>query len=104
MRQLQEILYKTGLLEVVGDTSIQVGEICFSSNEIKSGDLFVAVKGTRTDGHAFISKAVASGAVAVVCETLPDSLAAGITYVKVADSSVALAVMAANYYDNPSLS
>ncbi len=102
MRQLQEILYKTGLLEVVGDTSIQVDEICFSSNEIKSGDIFVAVKGTRTDGHAFISSAVASGAVAVVCETLPDSLTAGITYIKVADSSVALAVMAANYYDNPS--
>ena len=102
MKQLQEILYKTGLLEVVGDTSIQVDEICFSSNEIKTGDLFVAVKGTRTDGHAFISNAIASGAIAIVCEELPEAIESGITYVRVADTSVALAVMAANYYDNPS--
>ena len=102
MKQLQEILYKAGLLEVVGDTSVHVGEICFNTNEIKPGDLFVAVKGTRTDGHAFISSAVKSGAVAVVCESLPDTLAAGVTFVRVADSSVALAVMAANYYDSPS--
>ncbi|MFM2189731.1 MAG: hypothetical protein RL491_117 [Bacteroidota bacterium] len=102
MKQLQEILYKTGLLEVVGDTSIQVNEICFSSSEIKTGDLFVAVKGTRTDGHAFISNAISSGAIAIVCEKLPETLTSGITYVRVADTSVALAVMAANYYDNPS--
>ena len=102
MKQLQEILYKTGLLEVVGDTSIQVNEICFSSSEIKTGDLFVAVKGTRTDGHAFISNAISSGAIAIVCEKLPEALTSGITYVRVADTSVALAVMAANYYDNPS--
>lgn len=102
MKQLQEILYKTGLLEVVGDTSIQVDEICFSSNEIKTGDLFVAVKGTRTDGHAFISNAINSGAIAIVCESLPEVIIEGITYVRVADTSVALAIMAANYYDNPS--
>lgn len=102
MKQLQEILYKAGLLEVVGDTSVHIGEICFNTNEIKPGDVFVAVKGTRTDGHAFISAAVNSGAIAVVCESLPDNLAAGVTFVRVADSSVALAVMAANYYDSPS--
>lgn len=102
MKQLQEILYKAGLLEVVGDTSVHIGDICFNTDDIKPGDLFVAVKGTRADGHAFISAAVKSGAIAVVCETLPDILAAGVTFVKVADSSVALAIMAANYYDNPS--
>jgi len=77
MKQLQEILYKAGLLEVVGDTSVHIGDICFNTDDIKPGDLFVAVRGTRADGHAFISAAVKSGAIAVVCETLPATLAAG---------------------------
>ncbi|MEY3342440.1 MAG: hypothetical protein RL090_124 [Bacteroidota bacterium] len=102
MRQLQEILYRSGLLEVIGDTSISIEKVTFSSNEVATGDLFVAVKGTRVDGHTFIDQAVQSGAKAVVCERLPETLVPGITYARVADSSIALAFIAANYYDNPS--
>lgn len=102
MKQLQEILYKAGLLEVIGDTSMTVGELCFSTADVKAGDLFVAVRGTRVDGHDYIEKAIQSGASTIVCETMPTNMSAGVTYVKVADSSIALAVMASNYFDNPS--
>lgn len=102
MKQLQEILYKAGLLEVIGDTSMTVGELCSSTADVKAGDLFVAVRGTRVDGHDYIEKAIQSGASTIVCETMPTNMSAGVTYVKVADSSIALAVMASNYFDNPS--
>lgn len=102
MKQLQEILYKAGLLEVIGDTSKTIGTLCSSTNELNHGDLFVAIKGTRVDGHDFIDKAVQSGATTIVCENMPAQKATGVTYVKVADSSIALAVMASNYFDNPS--
>ncbi|MFN5325414.1 MAG: UDP-N-acetylmuramoyl-L-alanyl-D-glutamate--2,6-diaminopimelate ligase [Bacteroidota bacterium] len=102
MRQLKEVLYKSGLLEVVGDTSIDINTVTFNSNEVSSGDLFVAVRGTRVDGHSFINQAVQSGAKAVVCESLPERLEEGVTYAKVADTSIALAYIASNYYDDPS--
>lgn len=102
MRQLQEILYRAGLLEVIGDTSISIEKVTFSSNDIAANDLFVAVKGTRVDGHSFIEQAVQTGATAIVCERLPEIIHPGVTYVRVADSSVALAFIASNYYDNPS--
>lgn len=99
---MQEILYRAGLLEVIGDTSISIEKVTFSSNDIAANDLFVAVKGTRVDGHSFIEQAVQAGATAIVCERLPEIIHPGVTYVRVADSSVALAFIASNYYDNPS--
>jgi UDP-N-acetylmuramoyl-L-alanyl-D-glutamate--2,6-diaminopimelate ligase len=102
MKQLKEILYKAGLLEVIGDTSKNIGAVCSSTNDITHGDLFVAIRGTRVDGHEFIDKAILSGASTIVCEDMPVEFISGITYVKVADSSAALAVMASNYFDNPS--
>ncbi|MFM7079383.1 MAG: UDP-N-acetylmuramoyl-L-alanyl-D-glutamate--2,6-diaminopimelate ligase, partial [Bacteroidota bacterium] len=102
MRQLQEILYRSGLLGVIGNTSVSIEKVTFSSNEVSTGDLFVAVKGTRVDGHSFIEQAVNSGAKAVVCERLPETLVPEVTYARVADTSIALAFIAANYYDNPS--
>lgn len=65
-------------------------------------DVFVAIKGTVTDGHLYIQKAVDLGAKAIVCETLPELLVNGITYVEVQDGNTALAVMASNFYGNPS--
>ena len=74
----------------------------FDSRKIKSGDLFVAQKGVQVDGHKYIDKAINSGAVAIVCEDFPIQKKEGVTYVKVDDANVALAIMAANYYNNPS--
>ncbi|MBL0343379.1 MAG: UDP-N-acetylmuramoyl-L-alanyl-D-glutamate--2,6-diaminopimelate ligase [Bacteroidetes bacterium] len=102
MKQLKEILYKAGLLEVIGTTSTEVENIVFNSNEVQKGCLFVAVRGTRVDGHSFILKAVEDGATAIVCEEFPKTIRQGVTYARVTDSAIALSVIAANFYDNPS--
>lgn len=102
MAQLKDILYKVTINAVSGSTGVEVNAVDFDSRNIKQNDVFVAVAGTAVDGHDFIETAIKNGAVAVVCETLPEKLQDGITYVEVAHSSQALAFMAANYYDNPS--
>ncbi len=102
MKSLKEILYKAGLQEVIGSTAVEVSAIVFNSSDVVLGRLFVAVRGTRTDGHDFIIKAVEAGAVAVVCEEFPKTIRQGVTYVKVSNSAIALSVIASNFYDNPS--
>lgn len=99
---LKDILYKVSIDAVKGSTDITVNKIEFDSRKIVSDDAFVAIKGTVSDGHDFIEKAISLGATVVVCETLPDLIAEGITYIQVADTSSALAFMAANFYGNPS--
>ena len=104
MKSLKEILYKAGLQEVIGSTSVEVNAIVFNSSEVVKGGLFVAVRGTKVDGHDFIIRAVEAGAVAVVCEEFPKTIRQGVTYAKVTSSATALSVIAANFYDNPSAS
>ena len=99
---LKDILYKVALEAVKGSTDVAVNKIEFESRKIVSGDAFVAIKGTVSDGHDFIAKAISLGASVVVCETLPDTVSEGVTYIQVADTSSALAYMAANFYGNPS--
>ena len=99
---LKDILYKVTLNTVVGATNVGVSAIDFDSRNIKSGYVFVAVKGTVSDGHQYIETAIKQGAVAVVCETMPENCVEGVTYVEVANSSKALAMMASNFYGNPS--
>jgi len=102
VRVLQDILYKTGIIETIGSLDKDVNRIKFDSREVDNADVFVAVKGFVSDGHHFIEKAIDLGASAIVCEELPSKLNDRITYVVVSDSSFALGVMSANYYDNPS--
>ena len=99
---LRDILYRTSIEAVKGATDIDVNKIEFDSRLIKPGDVFVAIKGTVSDGHDFIDKALSLGAAAIVCEVLPEITEEGITYVEVKSASAALAHMAANYYGNPS--
>lgn len=80
----------------------EMSGLCFDSRAVKPGDVFVATRGTAVDGHDFIAKAVEQGAVAVVCETLPENRAEGVVYVQTADSAEALGVMASNFYGRPS--
>ncbi len=87
---------------VVGQTSVHINAIQFDSRKVEFNDVFVAVKGTLSDGHKYISQAVNQGALAIICEVLPKDIVNGITYVQVENSQNALAFMAANYYDNPS--
>jgi len=102
MKSLKDILYGVGLTAVSGTTVKQVGRICFDSRTVQPDDLFVAVKGTLSDGHQFIEKAITKGASAIVCEKMPEVLENEVSYLEVADSKQALAIMAANFYGNPS--
>ena len=99
---LRDILYKTAIEAVKGPTDINVGKIEFDSRLVVAGDAFVAIRGTQSDGHAFIEKAIAQGAVAIICDTLPEMVNEAVTYVEVKSTSAALAYMASNYYGNPS--
>ncbi|MEL1245730.1 UDP-N-acetylmuramoyl-L-alanyl-D-glutamate--2,6-diaminopimelate ligase [Flavobacterium sp. DGU11] len=104
MMVLRDILYKTSIEAVKGPTDIAISKMEFDSRLIKGGDAFIAIRGTQSDGHDYIEKAISLGAVAVVCETLPETLAENVTYIQVKSAAAALATMAANYYGNPSRS
>lgn len=102
MATLKDILYKVSLITSSGDMGLPVKSVCFDSREVEKGSVFVAIKGTVTDGHDYIEKAVANGAIAVVCEHKPGQVSEGATYVEVENSARALGIIAANFYHNPS--
>jgi UDP-N-acetylmuramoyl-L-alanyl-D-glutamate--2,6-diaminopimelate ligase len=81
---------------------VQIHQLVFDSRKIEKNDVFVAQKGVQVDGHLFIDKAINSGAIAIICEDFPETKIEGVTYVQVENASIALAIMAANFYDNPS--
>ncbi len=99
---LRDILYKVTLEKVVGNTAVAIRNLAFDSRKIGLDDVFIATRGMVSDGHDYIKTACDNGAIAVICEDMPNELINGITYVKVADSQKALAVMASNFYENPS--
>ena len=102
MSQLKDILYKVAIESVHGSTDLTIEKIEFDSRKVSNNDVFVAIKGTLSDGHQFIDKAISLGASVIVCEVLPTTLLENCTYVKVQNSNQALAFLSANYYDNPS--
>lgn len=102
MKLLKDILYKVRLVGVIGSTNSSVSSIAFDSREVQRNGLFVAVKGTASNGHEFIDKAIETGAKAVVCEVLPENIVSGVTYIQVEDSKQALGYIASNFYENPS--
>lgn len=102
MKLLQDILYRVKLLEVAGSTHVAIPNICFDSRKVGKDSLFVAVRGTQVDGHNYIEQAIAQGAVAIVAEELPLNKPEHITYIRVNNSAIALGVLSANFYDNPS--
>ena len=102
MKNLKEILSHTSYKEISGNPDIDLNQIRFDSRKISPGDLFIAVKGEQTDGHKYIDAAVEKGAVAVVTENPEVKIPAGITRILVEDSHLALAQIAAAYYDFPS--
>jgi UDP-N-acetylmuramoyl-L-alanyl-D-glutamate--2,6-diaminopimelate ligase len=102
MKLLKDILYRTRIEQVVGSTNAAIERITFDSRAVVPFTAFVAVKGTRSDGHDFIAQAIAQGATAIVCERMPEALQEEVTYVRVIDAQHALAIMAANFHDHPS--
>lgn len=102
MNVLKDILYKVSVDGVSGNTNVAIFEIAFDSRKVGKNFLFVAQKGLTTDGHDYIDKAIDSGAVAIVCERIPENKKEKITYIQVTDSNAALAIIASNFYERPS--
>ncbi|WP_038029184.1 UDP-N-acetylmuramoyl-L-alanyl-D-glutamate--2,6-diaminopimelate ligase [Thermonema rossianum] len=99
---LSELLSGIKIISATGDMHVPVADLAFDSRKVLPGTLFVAVRGTQTDGHQYIGQALAAGARAVVCEALPAELHPSVTYVQVEDSAEALGLLAANFYGRPS--
>ena len=102
MTRLQDILYKVHLQSVVGTTDVAVADIQIDSRKVRSGSVFVAIRGALSDGHKFIDKAIYSGATVIVCEEMPAKKKDDITYIQVKNTSEAVAFIAHNFYDEPS--
>jgi UDP-N-acetylmuramoyl-L-alanyl-D-glutamate--2,6-diaminopimelate ligase len=99
---LKEIVNKVAIETVKGSMDISVNKMDFDSRNIGVNDVFVAIRGTISNGHDYIDKAINLGAIAIVCDTFPENSIKGITYIQVKDTNKALAFMAANYFGNPS--
>jgi UDP-N-acetylmuramoyl-L-alanyl-D-glutamate--2,6-diaminopimelate ligase len=102
MSILKDILYKVAIEAVKGSTDIAIDKMDFDSRKIEKNDVFIAIRGSISDGHDYIETAIQQGAVAIVCDTFPETITKGITYVQVKDTNSALAFMAANYFGDPS--
>lgn len=102
MNKLRELIKATEVLDVHGPEDLAVTSLHQDSREVKQNGLFFAVRGTTLDGHQYINAAIDKGAVAVVCETLPEILRDNVTYVVVSDTALALGRMAAKFFGNPS--
>lgn len=102
MKKLQDILYKVHLQQVIGSTEAAVSAIVIDSRRVEPGAVFVAIRGAQSDGHAFIEKAIADGATAIVCDELPAATKEGVTYLVVINTQEAVGYMAHNFYGEPS--
>lgn len=99
---LSDLLKNAGPARIVGDAGAEITGVQIDSRRVKPGDLFVAMRGTQADGHAFIPKAVAQGAAAVLCEELPAEAAPGVAYAVVPSTEDAVGPVATLFYGDPS--
>jgi len=102
MKNLKDILYKVAVESIHGSTDVTINMLVFDSRKIVGNDVFIAIKGVVTNGHQYIADVIKKGATVVVCEDIPATLTQSVTYVVVKDTKLALAIMADNFYDNPS--
>jgi UDP-N-acetylmuramoyl-L-alanyl-D-glutamate--2,6-diaminopimelate ligase len=102
MTLLKDILSTVSVAEISGATDLPVSGICIDSRQVENGSIFIAVRGTVTDGHQYIDTAIAKGAKVIVCEEIPAQRSNNVTYIKVKDCTLAAGDMAAAYYDFPS--
>ena len=107
--ELKKLIHTLDVLEVVGTDDVKIAGIQSDSRKVEDGFLFVAVRGTAVDGHAYIDGAIAKGAVAVVCEEIPslseengNPSGRNVIFIRVKDSADALGKLVSTWYDNPS--
>lgn len=99
--ELKKLLKHTQVLNVVGTQDKEITGVNIDSRLIEKGHMFFAVKGTQTDGHNYIDKAIASGATAVVLQDMPEHTSDDVTYIQVADTEQVVGEIATLFYDNP---
>jgi len=99
---LQDVLYKVSIRSVKGDTSIAVNSIAIDSRLAKPGSCFIALKGTKSDGQAYIDAAIEKGATAIICESIPANATDGITYIEVENTAKASGYISHNFFGEPS--
>lgn len=99
---LNTLLDGIEVLQLTGSMDVAVSALQIDSRKVGKGDLFAAIRGTQVDGHQYIQQCIQQGASAILCEEIPDQKHTEVTYIKVLDSSKALGVLAANFYENPS--
>lgn len=98
-----KILFKgINIIDSVGIIPKEINQLHFDSRKVSKNDMFIAISGTQVDGHSFIEGVIEKGASLVVCEILPTSINTNTCYLKVENTTLALAILSANYYDNPS--
>ena len=100
--KLNELLKNITPIKIIGNDGVEITGVNIDSRRIKTGHLFVAMKGTQVDGHLFIGKAIELGAISVLCEDLPEVLQEGITYVQVESTEDAVGKVATLFYGDPS--
>lgn len=100
--RLKNLIAEIEIVRIKGDTEKMISDVAFDSRQVKQGTLFVAIQGTAADGHSFISRAIESGASAVVCEHEPDSAHPAVTFILVKNSRKAIALIASAWYGHPS--
>ena len=99
--KLNELLKKIQPVDIIGSTDKEIAGVCIDSRQTEQGYLFMAMRGTQTDGHTYIPAAIGKGAVAVLCEELPQELAGDVTYIRVKDSEEAVGLVATTFYGDP---
>ncbi|WP_207492271.1 UDP-N-acetylmuramoyl-L-alanyl-D-glutamate--2,6-diaminopimelate ligase [Aridibaculum aurantiacum] len=102
MAKLQDILYNVRLQSVHGSTNLEVTDLHIDSRKVTKGSVFIAIRGTATDGHNYITTAIDKGARVIVCEEMPALQNDGVTYLQVKDSNEAVAYMAHHFFGEPS--
>ena len=99
--KLNELLNNIPLVALQGNDLTSISGVDIDSRKIKPGYLFVAIRGTQADGHLYIPKAIEQGAVAVMCEEMPEAQQAGVTYIQVESTEEVVGQLATNFYGNP---
>ena len=104
MKILSELLQTIKPVSITGSTDKEITGVNIDSRRIENGHLFVAMKGTQVDGHRFITKAIESGATAILCEDVPEEKNEHVTYIQVESTEDAVGKVATLFYDCPSKS
>jgi UDP-N-acetylmuramoyl-L-alanyl-D-glutamate--2,6-diaminopimelate ligase len=102
MPALSKILANLSPKQLKGNPEVEIKDLCIDSRKVSAGTAFIAVRGSQSDGHQYIAKAVELGAVAIFCERLPSEIRDHVTYVQVADTSYAAGIAASSFYGHPS--